>query len=768
MSKERILVTKMFSLFAFCLVSCGSTESSSSSNSENPTDNFPSTSENTSESSSSEENSSNDKVIDNSLFINPRRHDRPMVMIHGIANSLIDDVYDRGYGGIVTNVAWGNDYLQSARAYTKLRAQLNHAINNKGMYVWLYDEYGYPSGAAYGQTLKGNPEYEALGLVTQAAVVADNKTVTINLLYGHKAIVAAYVFDGTDTSNMDLTSGKSLSSSINSSNTSITYKNRTGSSQVLVAYMSKQWYEGTHSMENWYAQQRYINMLEPGATNKFIEIVYDKYYEYLSSEFGKGIKAFFTDEPAHQGNYFTISDRNRVVIDVPDLNIELFPSLNYSESLFDVFVQTYNYRLEPYLGYLYYDDNSSVAKQVRMDFYELTSELFRSNYLGQIADWTSAHGVKSSGHLLLEETLYQNPWFAGNMIQLLGTMGIPGTDLLFSQPVRAMKDSCVVSKMASSAADFLQKEDTFAEISGAFDGTVGDIYEQINTVGVQVAMGINNFASYYYQGNDHTFDEDVLFSTALGRMRYMVTGSTHQANVALYYPYEGVSAETLPSTNMYNATHTAKEIDKEFRDIAYTLVQKQIDYDLVDHLNLSQMNIENGALVSPNGERFTTIIIPYTTALYSSTVLKLNEAVNAGVKVIIQDIDEVVVEHGKNGIASIFKTISQNATNLRTSVAIANYIRDQKLNSFFVDDKYAVNVYMSKRANENYDLYTVVNAYKSNKELNFTFTGSGTSVKYYNTLTGAITSINASYNNSEINFKFTLPSNSTGFFVVEK
>ncbi len=75
---------------------------------------------------------------------------------------------------------------------------------------------------------------------------------------------------------------------------------------------------------------------------------------------------------------------------------------------------------------------------------------------------------------------------------------------------------------------------------------------------------------------------------------------------------------------------------------------------------------------------------------------------------------------------------------------------------------------MSKRANENYDLYTVVNAYKSNKELNFTFTGSGTSVKYYNTLTGAITSINASYNNSEINFKFTLPSNSTGFFVVEK
>ena len=78
----------------------------------------------------------------------------------------------------------------------------------------------------------------------------------------------------------------------------------------------------------------------------------------------------------------------------------------------------------------------------------LTSDLFQNNYLKQIATWCESKNVKSSGHLLLEECLYQNPWFAGNMIQLLGQMGIPGTDLLFSTPQAALNAYCIVSKMA--------------------------------------------------------------------------------------------------------------------------------------------------------------------------------------------------------------------------------------------------------------------------------------------------------------------------------
>ncbi len=705
------------------------------------------------------------KVLSESLFSNPSLSDRPMVMMHSASTTLIDDVYNRGYGGIATNVAWGSDYLQSDRAFSRLSSCVQHAAD-KGMYVWLYDEYGYPSGTAYGQTLDGNPEYEALGLIPQYKVVGAGSSATVNLVYGHKEIVAAYVYDGTSVSNMDLNSGVSVT--ITNKN-SLTYNNRSSKSKVLVVYMSKQWYENTHAMENWYIQQRYINMLDKEPTEKFVSITHDQYYAKLSPYFGSTIKAFFTDEPALQGSYFGISNRNRIVLDTPDMNIPIIECLNYSDTLFNSFHAKYGYELQPYLWYLYNDDGSVKAKQVRMDFYLLTGELFGQNYLGTIENWCGEHNVKSSGHLLLEETLYQNPWFAGNMIQLLGTMGIPGTDLLKSEPIGAMADASIVSKMASSAADFQGKEDTFAEISGAFDGTVGDIYDQINAVGAQVCMGINTFASYYYQGDDHTLDEDKVFSTAIGRMRYMTTGAKHTSKVAVYYPYEGVAAETLPSKNMYEPTAGARAISDNFRQLCNTLVSKQVDYDLVDYLNLSQCTVSGNALVTPSGERFTAIVIPQTTALHSKAVEKLLEAAKAGVKVILVNVDYITCETGKNDVTQKFDELYDLCHWVSSPNGAGNYLRNNGYTYAKLNDEGAERIYISKRENSNYSVFTVVNAYEVAKSYEFTLTAQGSKVKFYDTITGEIKTVSGvNTSRGTCTFTYTLPANRTGFFVVEK
>ena len=709
----------------------------------------------------------NEKVLSLELWDNPSLDDRPMVMMHSIANRLIDDVYNRGYGGVVTNVAWDNTYLQNDRAFATLKAGVKYAID-KGMHIWLYDEYGYPSGSAYGLTLKNNPEYEALGLVPMPVVIGAGKTETVNLLYGHKEIVAAYIYDGSSIETINLASAQNVSSAISADKASVTYTNRTSSSKVLVAYMSKRWYEFTHSMENWYAQQRYINMLDAEPTSKFISVTHDKYYEMLQEYFGNGIQAFFTDEPALQGNYFDISDRNRQVIDTPDLNIPIVECLNYSESLFEKFNQAYGYDLKPYLGYLYTEDGSAKAKQVRMDFYALTSELFRNNYLGQIQDWCEDKGVGSSGHLLLEELLYQNTWFAGNMIQLLSTMSIPGTDLLYSEPLGAIDAACITSKFAAAAAEYTGKENTFAEISGAFDGTVGDIYAQINAVGAQICMGVNTYASYYYQGGNHTLEEDKVFSTALGRMRYMTTGVTHSAKTAVYYPYEGASAETLPTKNLWDAAAGAKTVSDSFSNLCRTLVGKQVDYDLVDHINLGKCVVKDGALVAPNGEEYTSIVIPYTTAIYSSTLLKLIEAANAGVEVVVVGVDEVVCETGKNAIAARWDELLDKAYYATTENGAANKLRQKGHTYVKLSDLYAENIFTSKRENANYSVFTFVNGYTNNKTYDIELYAEGNSVKYYNAVTGAVTDISARIENGVVKFNFTLPANTTGFFVVQK
>ena len=708
-----------------------------------------------------------DKVISASLWNNPSLDDRPMVMMHSASTKLVDDVYDRGYGGIVTNVGWDRDYLQNDRAFSVLTSSVSHAIE-KGMHVWLYDEYGYPSGTAYGQTLKDNPEYEALGLVPYYEAVPAGSSKTVNLLYGHKEIVVVYVYDGTSKENVDLSSGQDVSSLISGDKTSVTYTNRTGKNKVLVAYMSKRWYENTHSMENWYAQQRYINMLDDKPAQKFISLTHEKYYEKLGQYFGKGIQAFFTDEPALQGNYFEISDRTRQVLDKPDPNIAVIECLNFSDTLFDKFSSAYGYDLKPYLGYLYKDDGSVKAKQVRIDFYALTGDLFRSDYLGQIQDWCAGKGVASSGHLLLEEELYQNPWFAGNMLQLLGTMGIPGTDLLYSEPLGAINAACITSKFAASAAEYAGKTDTFAEISGAFDGTKGNIYDQINAVGAQICMGVNTFSSYYYQGGNHTKDEDILFSAALGRMRYMTTGVDHKAKTAVYYPYEGASAETLPTTNLWVASDGAKEISSSFGTLCRTLVGKQVDYDLVDHINLGKCTVQNGKLVSPSGEEYTSIVIPYTTALYSETVLKLLEAANAGVKVVVIGTDEIACETGKSEVAAKWSEILDKAEYATSENGAANILRKDGHTYVKLSDAYAENIFTSKRENSNYSVFTFVNAYGDDKTYDFELYADGKNVKYYNAVTGQITEVKASFENGAAKFNFKLPANTTGFFVIER
>ena len=709
-----------------------------------------------------------DKIISASLWEDPSLDDRPMVMMHSVATALVDDVYERGYGGIVTNVGWDTNYLQNERAFATLTSGVKRAVD-KGMHVWIYDEYGYPSGTAYGLTLKDNPEYEALGLVFSCEAVPAGATKTIDLLYGHKQIVAAYVYEGRSKETIDLSSAQNVSSYISSDKTSVSYTNRTASDKVLVAYMSKRWYENTHSMENWYVQQRYINLLDAEPVQKFISITHAKYYEKLGQYFGNGIQAFFTDEPALQGNYFEISERNRQVLDEPDPNIPVVECLNYSETLFEKFNAAYGYDLKPYLGYLYNDDGSVKAKQVRIDFYALTGELFRSNYLEPIQEWCADKGVASSGHLLLEEELYQNPWFAGNMLQLLGTMGIPGTDLLYSEPLGAMNAACVTSKFAASAAEYTGKSTTFAEISGAFDGTKGDVYDQINAVGAQICMGVNTYSSYYYQGGNHTKEEDILFSTALGRMRYMTTGVTHQAKTAVYYPYEGASAETLPTTNLWVAAEGAQAISTGFRRLCRTLVGKQVDYDLVDHINLGKCAVKDGKLVAPNGEEYTSLVIPYTTALYSDTVLKLIEAANAGVQIVLIGTDEIACETGRDSIAARWGEVLDRAEYATSENGAANILRKGGHTYVTLSDAYAENIFTSKRENSNYSVFTFVNAYGEDKTYEIQLCADGKNIKYYNSLTGAVTEItDAAFESGAAKFTFTLPANTTGFFVVEK
>lgn len=60
----------------------------------------------------------------------------------------------------MTNDAWNDQYLRNPASVKTLDEVIGKAADI-GLGIWLYDEYGFPSGAANGLTMEQHPEYEA-------------------------------------------------------------------------------------------------------------------------------------------------------------------------------------------------------------------------------------------------------------------------------------------------------------------------------------------------------------------------------------------------------------------------------------------------------------------------------------------------------------------------------------------------------------------------------------------------------------------------------
>lgn len=140
-----------------------------------------------------------------------------------------------GLGGIVVSVST-KDYLRGPAAWALLRRGVRLA-RREGLRVWVYDEAGYPSGAAGGRVFDRAPNVEAKGLI------------------------------------------------------------RTTCPGSSAHYAVTRLYEGTHATENFYEKRPYINLLDPRAVREFIAVTHRQYARVLRP-IARYVETFFTDEPS--------------------------------------------------------------------------------------------------------------------------------------------------------------------------------------------------------------------------------------------------------------------------------------------------------------------------------------------------------------------------------------------------------------------------------------------------------------------------------------
>lgn len=491
----------------------------------------------------------------------PAAEDRPLQIAHHLAHSPgsaeeVNAFAHLGLGGVVFNVDFDQHYLRSEEKWQAFAAAVARC-QELGLKVWIYDEKGYPSGAAGGLVLEGHPEYEATALA----------------------------FDASRTD----------------------------------PFVVRPSYEHTHASNRYAASQRYPNLIDDRAMRRFLELTHDAYAQHVGQYFGETVVATFTDEPSLMAvNIGQLGEEVRKtipVIDPLDPSVQPLPSVPWCYDLPERYQQRYGEDLMAARRSLFEGDNEA-DRRTRRQFWALVTELIDERYFGAIQQWCHAHRLASSGHTLWEEDILHHVALEGDGLQALARMDIPGLDMLSSDPTAVIHSGWMTAAMPSSAAVLNGGRRVMTEVSD-FSQKMGKqgpaaLPEMQATAAWQAAWGVTEF-SVYYSSKDRPEETTRAYGDYVGRLNALLRPARRDAAVLLYYPvwdlwaeYRPVAEPLTPKTQ----SPRAQQILNSFNALGQRLERSQIPFVLVDHPFLA------GATVQPDGKLqihehcFSTLVLP--------------------------------------------------------------------------------------------------------------------------------------------------------------
>ncbi|HPT85413.1 MAG TPA: glycosyl hydrolase [Bacillota bacterium] len=524
------------------------------------------------------------------------------------------DYFERcGFAGVVGNVPYGDGFPDDEYEWLATEAGIRGYIK-RGMRVWLYDEKGYPSGTAGGVVVERNPEYIAKGLVCYEYW----RTISGPCKYradtpGDRLVCAMLLpIDGSEPKDVThfLGSDGVLRLEVPPGN------------WHLFMMSERRLFDGTHAAESYSEPRNYISLSDRDAVKEFIAVTHEKYAKYLGDEFGRGIPAFFTDEPS----LISWTIRHGV-----------YPILPWHPSYPKEFEEKYGYSFFLAAAAVVTGRGPDVTKR-RCDFWEFVADSVAEGFFGTIQDWCRAHNIKSSGHMLAEERLQSHVYSYGSMYKCACRMDWPGIDQLNTEPGALMNQDIIpIARLLASFADVYGEGEAFTEFSDhvtRMAGRVADKRWTYASVGWHIAQGINNFTSYYSFAG---WAEDELRHLNLytARCGQIMRHGKRASTTAVLYPEAAIWSAYTPSVAANAIDHSTQtlRIDQTFARTSWELLKQHVDFDYLDEDAILEGEIESGALRF-RGRQYSCIVLPSANVLRRATVEKLAKASAAGVGVV--------------------------------------------------------------------------------------------------------------------------------------
>ena len=553
----------------------------------------------------------------------------------------IAEMHKQGVGGFFICPRQGLQvpYLSEAW-FDKVRIAVSEAAA-RGMQVWLYDEYPYPSGMAGGEVTLDFPEAKQRELIHHHVVARGGEVAQMQLPWGRILLAKAVRRDVQG--KRDWHSSIDLRRFIGNIQTDQVYQ-ETG----LTSYNRKRFFtyqtafrllwdvpEGDWELivfqekeiEDFKYYGHFVDPCHREAMSHFIQLTHERYKHALGEHFESGvIQGMFSDEIAPLGR------------------------LPWSPQLPRYFGERCGYSLLESLPALLYSDAPNAAV-IRYDYFQSLHLLLRESYHKQVHDWCEAAGIQYAAEVpgvRMTTQLYSHMPGGDSAHE---KMGRPLSWILERYGQRLRDNPKMVSSLARQLGRSRNMIECFHSVGWSM--TLQDAKWMIDRM---AAMGTNfyNFHAFFYTIGGLT-KHDAPPSQFLqnpywkhfrqlgdytGRLSYLMSSGTAMIHIAVLDPtttFWSLMGNPLHGFD-YSGEDEAERMQlnqliQDWMRITAHLLHQRRDYDHLDPELLAEADVTNG-IIQIGAACYEVLILPPMLNLEAAAWKQIERLVAAGGTVI--------------------------------------------------------------------------------------------------------------------------------------